>query len=63
MLSSNYNTGASASNIGGRVMAMNSNDKRHLIKDPMDIDDDVSDHGPESLENQIKELDGTNKYL
>ena len=32
-------------------------------KDPIDIDDDVSDHGPESLENQLRQLDGMNKYL
>lgn len=31
--------------------------------DPVDIDDDVSDHEPESVAQQIRELDGMNKYL
>ena len=31
--------------------------------DPADIDDDVSDHGPESVAQQLRELDGMNKYL
>jgi hypothetical protein len=31
--------------------------------DPIDIDDDVSDHGAESVATQLRELDGMNKYL
>lgn len=34
-----------------------------MVGDPVDIDDDVSDHGPESIEQQLKELDGMNKYM
>ncbi len=32
-------------------------------QDPVDIDDDVSDHGPDSVEQQLRELDGMNRYL
>lgn len=35
----------------------------HSHPDPIDIDDDVSDHGPESVATQLRELDGMNKYL
>lgn len=34
-----------------------------MAKDPIDIDDDVSNEGPESLDQQLKELDGMNKYM
>lgn len=47
-------------NNGGRLQPV---DKRQVVSDPIDIDDDVSDHGPESLEHQLQELDGMNKYL
>ncbi|CDW81046.1 UNKNOWN [Stylonychia lemnae] len=50
-------------NIGGRLQPISSDEKRQVIRDPLDIDDDISDNGPESLENQLKELDGMNKYL
>lgn len=36
---------------------------RKAIKDPLDIDDDISDHGPDSTEQQLQQLDGMNKYL
>lgn len=36
--------------------------ERKLLTDPVDIDDDVSDHGG-SMEQQLKELEGANKYL
>ncbi len=32
-------------------------------QDPVDIDDDVSDHGPDSIVQQLRELDGMNRYM
>ena len=36
---------------------------RAMQNDPVDIDDDVSDHGPDNVTDQIKALDGMNKYM
>lgn len=43
---------------GGRMKPV-----EHNINEPIDIDDDISDHGPESVAQQLRELDGMNKYL
>ena len=44
---------------GGRL----GQEKKQLSPDPIDIDDDANDKGLESVEQQIRELDGMNKYL
>ena len=49
---------------GGRMQPKKANEAaRQAVSDPDDIDDDVSDHGPESIEQQLKTLDGMNKYM
>lgn len=37
--------------------------ERSIVNDPNDIDDDVSDHGSDSLEHQLNQLDVKSKYL
>jgi hypothetical protein len=45
----------------GRLKPIDSKLKGNL--DPVDIDDDVSDHGSESVAQQLKDLDSMNKYM